>query len=87
MSRAAIILAVIIASASIARAEPATAPDGNAAETPPAASTDHPAETTTHVHHHYHHRRHHRFHPVHDASELFHHATGTEPVYPKPVNN
>jgi hypothetical protein len=86
MSRAAIILAIIIASASIASAEPAAAPEGNA-ETPPAASTDHPAETATHVHHHYHHRRHHRFHPVHDASELFHHATGTEPVYPKPVNN
>ena len=87
MSRTAIILAVIIASASIASAEPATGPADNSAETP-STSTDHPSESATeHPHHHYHQRRHHRFHPVHDASELFHHVTGTQPVSPKPVNN
>jgi hypothetical protein len=39
------------------------------------------------VHHYHHHHHHHRFHPVHDASELIHHATGTKPVRPKPVVN
>jgi isopropylmalate/homocitrate/citramalate synthase len=45
------------------------------------------AETTAPVHHYHHHHHHHRFHPVHDASELIHHATGTKPVRPKPVVN
>jgi hypothetical protein len=68
---------------------------GNTAETPPASRDSATATTpaaapataaSTHHHHHYHYH-HHRFHPVHEASELFHHATNTQPVHPKPVVN
>ena len=49
-----------------------------------AAGAEPPAQPTHHYHHHHHH---HRFHPVHDASEIIHHVTGTKPVRPKPVVN
>lgn len=65
-------------------AETAPAPANNATDTTPAAAPS--AAASKHHYHHYRHH-HHRFHPVHEASELFHHATGTQPVRPKPVVN
>jgi hypothetical protein len=86
MRRAAIILTITLAFVSVAHAADVT----NTTDTT-TVHHDNGAETTT-VHHttvrtHHHYRRHHRFHPVHDASEIIHHATGTQPVYPKPVTN
>jgi hypothetical protein len=86
MLRTAIILSITMAAASLANAADVT----NTTDTT-TVHHDNGAETTT-VHHttvrtHHHYRRHHRFHPVHDASEIIHHATGTQPVYPKPVTN
>ena len=78
-----IILFTYLASASIAKAtEPSPAPADNAGRETTTSTTA--VNSHHHYHHHYHH---HRFHPVHDASELFHHATGTKPIHPKPVVN
>jgi hypothetical protein len=83
--RIAILIGALVAFKSIGNAaETAPAPADNAAETTPAAAPTAAASTHHHHHTHYHH---HRFHPVHEASELFHHATGTQPVRPKPVVN
>jgi hypothetical protein len=80
--RVAIILVIYFASASTAKAaEPSPAPvdnDGHQTTVSDAGNSHH------HYHHHYHH---HRFHPVHEASELIHKATGTKPTRPKPVVN
>jgi hypothetical protein len=80
--RVAIILVIYFALASIAKATE-----------PTPASVDHNSQQTTasgadSSHHHYHHHyHHHRFHPVHEASELIHKATGTKPIRPKPIVN
>ena len=93
MSRVAIFLAVMVASASMAvgSGSMANAADDNAADTKPP------------VHHRHHHRAHpvraasrivrhpvHTasdiiHHPVHTTSETFHEATGTRAVSPKPA--
>ncbi len=87
MLRTAIILAITVAFVSVANAAD-VAPVPNAAETSTAPpTTTHQHAVSTHHGHYHHHYHHHRFHPVHDVSEVIHHATGTKPVYPKPVTN
>lgn len=84
----AIIMAITVAAVSTAiAADNATVPNDNGAETT-AVHTDNtsaPEPTRPRRHQRYYH--HHRFHPVHEASEIIHHATGTKPVRPKPVVN
>ncbi|MGA2409668.1 MAG: hypothetical protein ABSG46_04675 [Candidatus Binataceae bacterium] len=83
MPRIAIIFAILLASVALANAAETDAPPAdNAPETSTASATP-----PHRHHHHYYHSHHHRFHPVHDVSELIHHATGTQPVRPKPVTD
>lgn len=84
--RITILVGALIALGSIGNAaETASAPADSAPPAAPATAAPTTA-ASTHHHRHYHYHRH-RFHPVHEASELFHHATGTQPVRPKPVVN